>query len=151
MWVLNVEKLGSVVCLFVLRFNIPVNNLSVTSGRSHHFLGFNLYYGKLMRLAEEYNMMLPVEIKPRTSQFRVYHRTPPCVSFVCLFVCVEALRPSHVGTEPTLHGFNQYCWELMCLAQVHNTMTPVGIEPRTSRFGVRRSTTTPQRSHVCQL
>ena len=29
----------------------------------------------------------------------------------------------------------------MCLAQEHNTMTPVGIEPRTSRFGVRRSTT----------
>ena len=31
----------------------------------------------------------------------------------------------------------------MCLAQGHNTVTPVGIEPRTSRFGVRRSTTTP--------
>ena len=43
----------------------------------------------------------------------------------------------------TLPGFNQYCRELMCLAQAHNTMTPVGIEPRTSRFGVRRSTTTP--------
>ena len=28
----------------------------------------------------------------------------------------------------------------MCLAQGHNTVTPVGIEPRTSRFGVRRST-----------
>ena len=37
---------------------------------------------------------------------------------------------------------NQYCRELMCLAQGHNTMTPVGIEPRTSRLGVRRSTTT---------
>ena len=34
----------------------------------------------------------------------------------------------------------------MCLAQGHNMLTPVGIEPRTSRFGVRRSTTTPQRS-----
>ena len=38
-----------------------------------------------------------------------------------------------------LPGFNQYCRELMCLAQGHNTMTPVGIEPRTSRFRVRRS------------
>ena len=32
----------------------------------------------------------------------------------CLFVCSEAKRPSqqffsHVGTEPTLPGFNQYC------------------------------------------
>ena len=26
-------------CLFVLRFNVPVNNFSVMSGRSHHFLG----------------------------------------------------------------------------------------------------------------
>ena len=34
----------------------------------------------------------------------------------------------------------------MCLTQGHNTVTPMGIEPRTSRFGVRRSTTTPSRS-----
>ena len=40
------------------------------------------------------------------------------------------------------------CRELMCLAQVHNTVTPVGIEPRTSRFGVRRSITTPPRSLI---
>ena len=31
----------------------------------------------------------------------------------------------------------------MCLAQGHNMVTPVGIKPRTSRSGVRRSTTTP--------
>ena len=65
-----------------------------------------------------------------------------------LFVCVE--RPSqqffsHVGTEPTLPGFNQYCRELMSFAQGHNTVTPVGIEPRASRFRVRRSTTTSPR------
>ena len=41
---------------------------------------------------------------------------------------------------------NQYCRELMCLAQGHNTMTHVIIEPRTSRFGVRRCTITPPRS-----
>ena len=34
----------------------------------------------------------------------------------------------------------------MCLAQGHNTVTLVGFEPRTSRFGVRSSTTTPPRS-----
>ena len=42
-------------------------------------------------------------------------------SQLSMFVCVEAYRPSqqlfsHVGTEPTLPGFNQYCRELMCLA-----------------------------------
>ena len=36
--------------------------------------------------------------------------------------------------------------ELMCLAQGHNTVALVGIEPRTSRFGVRRPTTAPPRS-----
>ena len=36
----------------------------------------------------------------------------------------------------------------MCLAQGHNTVTLVGFEPRTSRFGVRRSTTTPPRSLI---
>ena len=39
-----------------------------------------------------------------------------------------------------LPGFNQYFRELMRLAQGHNIVTPVGMEPRTCRFGVRRST-----------
>ena len=71
----------------------------------------------------------------------------------CLLVFVLGLSVpvnnyffSHVGTEPTLPEFNQYCRELMCLAQGQITMTPVGIVPRTSRFGVRLSTTTPPRS-----
>ena len=60
--------------------------------------------------------------------------------FVFCF-CTEASPPSqhffsHVGTESMLPGFNQYCRELMCLAQGHNMVPPVGIESRTSRFGV---------------
>ena len=35
------------VCLFVVRFNVPISNFSVTSGQSHSFLGFNQYSGKL--------------------------------------------------------------------------------------------------------
>ena len=34
----------------------------------------------------------------------------------------------------------------MCLAQGHNTVTSVGFKPRTSGFGVGRSTTMPPRS-----
>ena len=30
---------GDIRCLFVLRLNVPVNNFSVMSGRSHRFLG----------------------------------------------------------------------------------------------------------------
>ena len=55
---------------------------------------------------------------------------------------------SHVRMDPTLPGFNQYCRELMCLAQGHNKVTHVGIEARTSLFGVPHSTTTPSRKHV---
>ena len=35
-----------------------------------------------------------------------------------------------------LSGINQYSGKLMCLVQGHNTVPPVGIKPRTSRFGV---------------
>ena len=55
---------------------------------------------------------------------------------------------SHVRMDPTLPGFNQYCRELMCLAQGHNKVTHVGIETRTSLFGVPHSTTTPSRKHI---
>ena len=35
------------VCLFVLRFNVPVNNFfSVMSGRSHRFLGITSTFGE---------------------------------------------------------------------------------------------------------
>ena len=36
----------------------------------------------------------------------------------------------------------------MCLAQGHNTVTPMGIETRTPRFGVQCSTTTPPGSLI---
>ena len=35
----SIRKLCLFVCLFVLRLNVPVNNFSVMSGRSHRFLG----------------------------------------------------------------------------------------------------------------
>ena len=37
--------------LFVLRFNVPVNNVSVMLGQSQRFLGCNQYCGELMCLA----------------------------------------------------------------------------------------------------
>ena len=36
------------------------------------------------------------------------------------------------GRSQSFLGFNQYFRELMCLAQGHNTVPHVGIEPRTS-------------------
>ena len=43
---------------------------------------------------------------------------------------------------------NQYFRGVKCLAQGHNTAA-VGFEPRTSRSGVRHSTTEPPRSPLC--
>ena len=43
---------------------------------------------------------------------------------------------------------NQYFRGVKCLAQGHNTAA-VGLEPRTSRSGVRHSTTEPPRSPIC--
>ena len=73
--------------------------------------------------------------------YRVVYITLTCYRLFILFVLrlnvPVNLFFSHVGTEQTLLGFNQFYRELMCLAQGHNTVTPVGIEFRTSRFGVR--------------
>ena len=52
---------GFMINLFVLMFNIPVNN----SCRDR-FLGFNQYFGELMCLAQRHNIVPPVGIKPRT-------------------------------------------------------------------------------------
>ena len=78
-----------------------------------------------------------------------------CYDWFCLFVLRLKSSQSTIfqscrdRAKLTLPQYNQYCRELMCLAQGHNTKTPVGIEPRTSRFGVRCSTITPPRSLKC--
>ena len=46
-----------VVCLFVLRFNIPVNNFSVMSGHSHHFTSIKQYSRELMGISQGHNMV----------------------------------------------------------------------------------------------
>ena len=62
--------------------------------------------------------------------------------YTCTFTRIErnTLIPvnnfSVMSDGATLLGFDQYCRKLMCLAQGHNPVTPVGIEPRTSRIGV---------------
>ena len=40
-------------CLFVLRFNVPVNNFSVMSGQSHRFLGITSTFGELSALLKD--------------------------------------------------------------------------------------------------
>ena len=55
------------VWLLVLRFNVPVYNLSVMTEWSHSFLGINQYFGELMR----HNTVHSVKIEIRSAM--VYH------------------------------------------------------------------------------
>ena len=65
------------VCLW-LRLNVPVNNFSVMSGRSHHFLVINQYFRGVKCLAQGHNTAA-VDFEPLTSRSGVRHSTtePP--------------------------------------------------------------------------
>ena len=119
----------------VLGLNVPVINFSAMSGRSHCFLGFNQYSREFMYLAQGHNSMTLVGIEPR---FEV--RCPTTTHcFILRFNVPVNNFAVMLGRSHRFLGFNKYSRELMCLAQGHNSMTLVGIEPR---FEVRCSTTT---------
>ena len=78
-----------VLCSFVLRYNVPDNNVSFLLGRTHLFLGIDQYSEALMFLAQGNTTVPPMGIEPRTSGFDSdvllqRHRTinPPC--FLCI-------------------------------------------------------------------
>ena len=60
--------------------------------------------------------------------------------FVCLFLGLISLsaffsvNPGQSSPEPTLTGFNHNSGESLYLAQEHNMVPPVRIEPRTFPF-----------------
>ena len=70
-------------------------------------------------------------------KYHIYwHQIPQCILY--LFVCFDSLRPSQqffsYGLTSTKQG-------LMCLAQGHNTVMLVRLEPATPRSRVKHSTT----------
>ena len=71
------------------------------------------------------------------------------IIIICLFVLRFNVPVNNfsvmLGRSHRYLGIKQYSGELMCFAQGHNTVILVGIEPMTSRFEVRRSTTRPPR------
>ena len=62
---IGLSKTLDVSYLFVLRFNVPVNNFSVMSGRSHRFLGIDQYSRESMCLAQGHNTVTLVGTNPR--------------------------------------------------------------------------------------
>ena len=51
------------------------------SAQSHHFLGFNQYFGELMHLAQGQNMVTPVgsnpgRLNPESDALPLCHRAP---------------------------------------------------------------------------
>ena len=72
--------------------------------------------------------------------------------YTCLFVCLcwgltsqSTIFQSYRDGATASWVINQYFRGVKCLAQGHNTAA-VGLEPPTSRSGVRHSTTEPPRS-----
>ena len=68
----DIAVMYSRYCLFVLRINTPVNNFSVMLGWRFQVTlpGYKpVLRGEIKYLTQEHNMVLPVEIKPRTSPF----------------------------------------------------------------------------------
>ena len=69
--------------------------------------------------------------------------------FVCLFVCLISffsLQSTIFQSGRVFLGWTSTKQGLMCLAQGHNTVTPVMLEPVPLRFRVNHSTTEPLRS-----
>ena len=64
------------VCLFIVRFDVPVYRFSVMQGRKQNFLGIIKYFREC--LAQGYNTVPPMEIEPRTSRFGVRRATILC-------------------------------------------------------------------------
>ena len=76
-----------------------------------------------------------------------------CVYFVCLcwgLTSQSTIFQSCQDGATTSWVINQYFRGVKCLAQGHNTVA-VGIEPPTSRSGIRHSTTEPPRSPPLRL
>ena len=68
---------------------------------------------------------------------------------ICLFVCVDSLRPSQqfsVMSGRVFLGRTSTKQRIKCLAQGHITVPPVRLEPATPRSRVKHSTTEPPRS-----
>ena len=91
--------------LVVLRLNVPVNNFSVMSGRSHRFLVINQYFRGVKCLAQGHNTAA-VGLEPWTSRSGVRHSTtePPrspkqnwtlALNFLLISMCLQNLMNFH--------------------------------------------------------
>ena len=76
--------------LFVLRFNVPVNNFSVMLGQNHCFLGINQYPGVLVCLAQGHNMVR--QVGSESDALPLCHHAP------------QLLKPSSVITVQFVIG-----------------------------------------------
>ena len=86
----------------MLRLNVPVNNFSVMSGRSHRFLGINQYFRGVKCLAQGHNTAA-VGLEPRTSRSGVRHSTtePPRSPLYRNWLLRSIVRTLNVKTVTT--------------------------------------------------
>ena len=82
----------------------------------------------------------------RTTPLEHWSKRKPTVGWLCWGLTSQStIFQSCQDGAIASWVINQYFRGVKCLAQGHNTAT-VGLEPRTSRSGVRHSTTEPPRS-----
>ena len=110
----------------------------------------NQYFRGVKCLAQGHNTAA-VGFESPTSRSGVRHSTTepprsPCLGWLCWGLTSQStIFQSCRDGAIASWVINQYFWGVKCLAQGHNT-AEVGLEPRTSRSGVRHSTTEPPRS-----
>ena len=85
------------VCLFVLRVNSPVNNFSVISGRSQHFLGLTSTLGSQCVLLKDTTWCClcgsnPGPLDSESDALPLHHRALICFFDVILYVLSQLLR-----------------------------------------------------------
>ena len=86
---------------------------------------------------------------PFTNTQEMQSALSPVCLFVCLFDLILYITVNNFSAMPgwVFLGLTSTKQEYMCLAQGHNTMTPVRLEPAAPRSRVKHSTTEP----LCSL
>ena len=101
-------------------------------------------------MAEWKRLQIRIKVQAFEAEKQTDHgSTPEAISRYSLFDLIPyvPVNTFSVISEWVFLGWTSTKQGLMCLAQGHNTVTPVRLEPLTPRSQVKYSTTEPLRSH----
>ena len=118
-------------CGFVFLLNMQVNNFSIMSGQTYHFVGVSQYCRSSSSLMSSSRTQEDVYFQTRTSRFRVLHSTTVhtttlyhCAHYYTLPLCT-LLHSTTVHTTTLYHCAHYYTLPLCTLLHsttVHTTL-----------------------------